>query len=92
MQASSCTRAPRTGLRGTSACSAKQVLVGAGQSVGACPVSDSCVCLPKSLPTPFAPCLQFDFCDYQDTTGAALPIFGISLALTVGDGEAGQAG
>lgn len=27
--------------------------------------------------------LQFDFCDFQDTTGAALPIFGISLALTV---------
>jgi calcium release-activated calcium channel protein 1 len=27
--------------------------------------------------------LQFDFCDYQDKTGAALPIFGISLALTV---------
>jgi calcium release-activated calcium channel protein 1 len=27
--------------------------------------------------------LQFDFCDFQDTTGAALPLFGISLALTV---------
>lgn len=28
--------------------------------------------------------LQFDFCDFQDSTGAALPLFGISLALTVG--------
>jgi hypothetical protein len=27
--------------------------------------------------------LQFDFCDYHDTTGAALPVFGTSLALTV---------
>jgi calcium release-activated calcium channel protein 1 len=27
--------------------------------------------------------LQFDFGAYQDRTGAALPIFGISMALTV---------
>lgn len=27
--------------------------------------------------------LQFDFCGYQDVTGAALPLFGISMALTV---------
>lgn len=30
--------------------------------------------------------LQFDFGSYQDTTGFALPIFGVSMALTVGTG------
>lgn len=36
--------------------------------------------------------LQFDFCDFQDSTGAALPLFGISLALTVSASGARLAG
>jgi calcium release-activated calcium channel protein 1 len=34
--------------------------------------------------------LQFDTSNFEDTTGVLLPLFGLTMALTVGVGEAGE--